>query len=197
MSMLVLLQRHSQNPHSFLHHDRNQLGKRDLGMPAKLGPKLRGIGACVTVVDFTHQRLVDSDVFGPVEPDNPERGLAKFRNGMALAGADDEVGCGLVLDNEMHGLNKVTGESKITPNADIAKIELSPRENWSSPLVKFSRFSQAERGRSGGVCDLLRDEIKRTARAFVIEHNSARQMQPILLTIGTYNMVRIRLRYAV
>ena len=165
-------------------------------MPAKLGPKLRGIGTCVTVVDLTHQRLVDSDVFGPVEPDDPERGLAKFRNGMALASADDEVGRGLVLvlDNEMHGINKVTGESKITPNADVAKIELSSRENWSSPFVKFARFSQAERGRSGGVCDLLRDEIKRTARAFVIEHNSARQMQPILLTIGANNMVRIGLR---
>src|SRR5258706_6159652 len=143
-------------------------------MPAELGAKLRGIGACVTVVDFTHQSLVDLDVFGPVKADDPERGLAKFRNRMALAGADDEVGCGLVLDNEMHGINKVTGKSKITPNADIAKIELSSRENWSSPLVKFARFSQAERGRSGGVRDLLRDEIKRTAGAFVVEHNSAR-----------------------
>src|SRR5438045_804619 len=101
-------------------------------MPAKLGPKLREIGACVTVIDFTHQRLVDCDVFGPVKSDIPERGLAKFGNGMALAGADDEVGCGLVLDNEMHCLNKVTGESKITPNVDIAKIEFSSRENWSS-----------------------------------------------------------------
>src|SRR6267378_3402160 len=124
-------------------------------MPTKLGPKLRGIGACVTVVDFAYQRLIDFDVFGPVEPDNAERGLAKFRNGMALAGADNEVGCGLVLDNEMHGLNKVTGESKISPNADVAKIELSSRENWLSSLVKFARFSQAEGGRSGGVCDLL------------------------------------------
>src|SRR5260221_5375319 len=128
-------------------------------MPAQLRPKLRGIGACVTVVDFTHQRLVDSDVFGPVEPDDPERGLAKFRDGMALAGADDEVGCGLILDDEMHGINKVTGESKITPNANVAKIELSSRENWSSPLVQFARFSQVEHGRSGGWCDLLREEI--------------------------------------
>src|SRR5712671_1971004 len=163
-------------------------------MPAKFGPKLRGIGACVTVVDFTHQRLVDSDVFGPVEPDDPERGLAKFRNGMALASADDEVGRGLVLDNEMHGINKVTGESKITPNADVAKIELSSRENWSSPLVKFARFRQPEGGRSGGVGDLLRHEIKWATRAFVIEHNSARQMQPILLTIGANNLVGIRFR---
>src|SRR5437764_14741143 len=121
-------------------------------MPAKLGPKLRGIGACVTVIEFTHQRLVDLDVFGPIEPDEPERGLAKFRNRMALAGADNEVGCGLVLDNEMHGINEVTGKSKITTNIDVAKIELSPAENWSSPLVKFARFSQAEAGRSGGVC---------------------------------------------
>src|SRR5258708_32419240 len=120
-------------------------------MPAKFGPKLREIGACVTVVDFAYQRLVDLDVFGPVKPDDPERGLAKFRNGMTLAGADDEVGCGLVLDNEMHGLNKVTGKSKITPNADIAKIELSSRENWSSPLVKFGRFRQPKPGRSGGL----------------------------------------------
>src|SRR6266478_9816630 len=197
MSMLVLLQRHSQNPRSFVHHHRNQLGKGDLGMPAKFGPKLREIGACVTVVDFAYQRLVDLDVFGPVKANDPERGLAKFRNRMALAGADNEVGCGLVLDNEMHGINEVTGKSKIASHADVAKIELPSRENWSSPLVKFARFSQAERGRSGGVRDLLRDEIKRTAWAFVIEHNSARQMQPILLTIGTHNMVRIRLRYAV
>src|ERR1700681_2870082 len=128
-------------------------------MPAKLGPKLRGIGACVMVVDLAHQRSVDGDVFGPVEPDNAECGLAKFRNRMAFAGTDDEVGCDLVLHNEMHGLNKVPGESEITPNADVAKIHLSSRENWSSPFVKFARFSQAERGRSGGVRDLLRDEI--------------------------------------
>ena len=166
-------------------------------MPAKFGPKLREIGACVTVVDFAYQRLVDLDVFGPVKPDDPERGLAKFRNRMALAGADNEVGCGLVLDNEMHGINEVAGKSEITSNIDIAKIELSSAENWSSPLVKFARFSQAEAGRSGGVCDLLRNEIKRTAGAFMIEHNSARQMQSILLTIGTNNMVRIRLRYTV
>src|SRR5258705_12635951 len=113
-------------------------------MPAKFGPKLREIGACVTVVDFAYQRLVDLDVFGPVKPDDPERGLAKFRNRMALAGADNEVGCGLVLDNKMHRIDKVTGESKITPNADVPQIELTSREDWSSPLVKFARFSQAE-----------------------------------------------------
>ena len=94
-------------------------------MPAKFGPKLREIGACVTVVDFAYQRLVDLDVFGPVKPNDPERGLAKFRNRMALAGADNEVGCGLILDNEMHGINEVAGKSKITSNIDVAKIELS------------------------------------------------------------------------
>jgi hypothetical protein len=47
------------------------------------------------------------------------------------------------------------------------------------------------------VCDLLRNEIKRTAGAFMIEHNSARQMKSILLTIGANNMVRIGLRYTV
>src|SRR4051812_9762023 len=119
-----------QHPYSFLYHHLNQLRKGNLGMPAKFRPKLREIGACVTVIDLAYQRLVNLNVFGPVKPDNTERRLAKFRNRMALAGADDEVGCGLVFDNEMYCLNEVAGKSKITSNIDVAEIKLSSKQNW-------------------------------------------------------------------
>src|ERR1700704_339275 len=112
---------------------------------------------------------------------------------MRVPSSNNEIGWHIVLYDEVHRFDDISGKAEITPHPDVAEIKLAVGQNRLSAFVQLPRFGEAERSRRG-MGNLLGHKTKRSAWALVIEQNTAGQVQPVLLAIRADDLMCIGLR---
>src|SRR6185295_831448 len=138
-------------------HHVDELAEADLGFPAELAAGLGGVAEQRVDLGGPDQGGVDDDVLLPVQADVAEGDLEVFADGMVLAGGDDEVVGGLLLEHEPHGADVVAGVAPVAFGVDVAEAEL---------------LLEAELDGRDGVGDLAGDELLAAAGAFVVEEDA-------------------------
>jgi len=102
-----------------------------------------------------------------------------------IADRSEPVSAGRLAYSEQateHRFDEIAGKAKIAPHLDVAEIQ--PLHRMGLPRSSSSGVS-VRPSRRRGMGDLLRGEIERTTRTFMIKKYAAGQVQAVLLTIGT------------
>src|SRR4051812_21259987 len=110
------------------------------------------------------ERLVDADVFAPVEIDVFESHLDELAHGVELTGGNDVVARLILLHDSPHRLDVVACVSPVTLGIEIAEHEL---------------YVAAGRDRRDAVCNLARKEVERPARRLVVVEDAAARVQSV------------------
>ena len=164
-------------------HHRDQVGKRDRGLPAEDGARLGRVADQQVDLGGTHEpRVLPDQVLPVVDADVAERGVEEVTDGVRLAGGDHVVAGLRLLHHQPHRLDVVAGEAPVALGVEVAHRDV---------------LLETELDPGDGHAHLAGHELGSAARRLVVEEDPGRRVHAVGLAVVDRHVVAVDLRHAV